>query len=105
MKHEVKVGDRFRLGAWEWVVKQAVAPSEMSGMFKSYRKDDPLSYMWLNETKDADQLDWIKPKIRFTREEAAKIERLVEEYVALPLLVGNSVISFKDFLDSHTEKD
>jgi len=105
MKHTVKVGDRFLLGAWEWRV--AAAPSGLLTLFRAIRETGEgadVEYHWFPRN-DADSLDWIKPDVRFTREEAGRFYRLIEEYAALPLKVGQPHPSVKDFLYDHTDKE
>lgn len=101
MKHEVKVGDRFKLGPWEWTVQEIYSASINAYHHKGGDFYHKLT-LWLT---DADQLDWIKPDVRFTREEAGRFYRLIEEYAALPLKVGQPHPSVKDFLYDHTDKE
>ena len=100
MKHEVKVGDRFRLGAWEW---------EVVGVdgcfFSAERKNERKALSTVFHYTEASSLDWVKPEVMFTRAEAEKVMQLAEEYAALPLEIGKLHPSFKDFLDAHTEKE
>lgn len=100
MEHNVKIGDRFRLGAWEW---------EVVGVdgcfFSAERKNERKTLSTVFHYTDASSLDWIKPEVRFTREEAGRFYRLIEEYAALPLKVGQPHPSVKDFLYDHTDKE
>ena len=106
MKHEVKVGDRFRLGAWEWEVLHV-----QNALFKSYtHKDEEGREIWL-WVDDASSIDWIKPEVRFTKEQE---NALIEQWTILSSSVhfrdktaagSRALLDFHSWINAHTEKE
>lgn len=70
MKHTVKVGDRFLLGAWEWRVA-----TKGGTRFSATRKSsdgEEHSTVFLDE--EADQLVWLKREPTFTKEQVLAVK-------------------------------
>jgi hypothetical protein len=106
MKHEVKVGDRFRLGAWEWGVIHCTY-----GLFRSSKcgVQEDGSDLWLSK-QDADSLDWIKPEVTFTKKQTEELKSHYIKWhrIAFDYDTGRVVPEkswFIDWLDEHTEKE
>lgn len=106
MKHNVKVGSRFKLGHWEWVVRKV-----QDDMFFAYEKE-----AWLTDQvrelrlfpHDADQLDWVKPEVTFTKEQVEALRDRCfgsKEDGCCSYKTDHVYHLLKDFLDSHTEED
>lgn len=69
----VKVGDRFRLGAWVWVVKN-VRDAVYLPTFKAVSQGSVLREIELS-TQDIDCLDWLEPEVKkLTKEQANDIK-------------------------------
>ncbi len=94
MKHEVKVGDRFKLINLTWLVRKID-----SEFFYAHTVDTILIRRGSMSLKDADQLDWIKPEPTFTKEQVEAIKEKLEQ--GYPPNVGDLFV----WLDSHTEKE
>jgi len=101
MKHEVKVGDRFKLGPWEWTVQEIYSASINAYHHKGGDFYHKLT-LWLT---DADQLDWIKPEPTCSKEFAEALHKELVLMCNLDKEWASFARRLKDWLSSHTEKD
>lgn len=101
MKHTVKEGDRFRLGAWEWRVIEL----EPNGHFTAGRETtgryigDGMAW----NAEDAEKLEWIKPEPTFTRDQVEAIKKWHSPYGTK--LYDEDGKNFLEWLDAHIEKE
>jgi len=86
----VSVGDKFKLGPWMWEVADV-----LNTYFLCFRIDYKNCSFFM-DMPDADKLDWIKPEVTFTREQAEAIKKQVGNILR--------VDEFFDWLDDNTEK-
>lgn len=91
MKHEVKVGDRFRLGVWEW----EVISKHMDG-FEAKR--DTADGTCLFGDDEADKLDWIKPEPTCSKEFADFLINVIENEC-------RADVGLRYLINAHTEKE
>lgn len=96
MKHEVKIGDLFKLHH----LTLEVAHIYENGDLRAARVEESAHHEeyggLLFFKQELDQLEWIELEVTFTKEQAAALKAEVGE-----LLDGGSVWVW---LDSHTEK-
>lgn len=93
MKHTVKIGDRFKLGPWEWRVKEL--------RFASFIAESEANLRMITlYDEDASSLDWIKPEPTCSKEFA----EAMKENLGWRDMPRKTYEILVRFLDSHIEE-
>ena len=96
---QIRVGNRFRLLGKEWVV--CWKDDHAKGDLKAEADKMEAFIRW--PLAEADQLDWIEPEVKFTREQAEALKDRLNYPPGSPTW-NQTAEDFSNWLDAHTSE-
>lgn len=77
--HTPRVGDKFRLGEWEWEVREVNEPNT----FKAYWNNGDIYRNVTFWFQDTDKLEWLYPPLTISKRLKKEIKKNLSDHVMI----------------------